>query len=103
MGTRESLWFEEAEGYVIDLTDNHGYTVKIALDYRRPYWHATHYESGLSVMPYKDIKEYPYKSNAYESMDELISELKGIDFEKHIKRITSDIQRLADFRNNQEG
>ena len=97
-GENKSIQFEEAQGYVIDLTDQHGYTVKIALEYRRPYWYATHYESGLSCMPYRDIKEYPHRSNLYKSKEELISNIKEIDFEKCIKGSASFIQMLADFR-----
>lgn len=98
----KSTGFEEAQGYVIDLTDNHGYTVRIALEYRRPYWYATHYESGLSCAPYRDIKEYPHRSNLYTSKDELIRELKSVDFEKLSARnpMLEDLkQRLSVFIN----
>ena len=98
-GENKSIRFEEAQGYVIDLTDQRGYTVKIALEYLRPYWYATHYESGLSCMPYRDIKEYPHRSNEYKSKEELIEQLKQSDFEKAIKPCTSIIKRLADFIN----
>ena len=81
----KSMTFEEAQGYVIDLTDNYGYTIKIALEYKRPYWYATDYDSGLATMPYRDIKEYPQRSNVYKSKEELIDQLKQIDFEKYIK------------------
>lgn len=98
----KSIRFDEAQGYVIDLTDNYGYTVKIALEYKRPYWSATHYESGILCMPYRDIKEYPHTSNVYKSKEELIERLKEVDFKKLIQGNTSlekIIQQLVDFRN----
>ncbi len=97
----KSIGFDEAQGYVIDLTDNYGYTVKIALEYRRPHWYATHYDSGLSVMPYRDVKEYPQRSNDYKSKEELINQLKEIDLKRYINGNTfleNLKQQLAEYK-----
>ena len=33
-----SVKFEVARGYIIDLTTDYDYTVRIALEYKRPHW-----------------------------------------------------------------
>lgn len=84
MRDKKSIRFDEAQGYVIDLTDNYGYTVKIALEFVRAHWRATHYESGLLIMPHRVINEFGNKSNEYKSRDELIKTLKTLDFKKYV-------------------
>ena len=97
MGSRKEPRFEEAQGYVIDLTDNYNYTVKIALDYRRPYWYATHYESGILCTPLP--KEYKTK-------DELIAKLKEVDFKRCCEKndTLNELKRqLDEIKNNAGG
>lgn len=79
--TKEGMFVKEDRGYIIDLTNNFGYTVKIALMYKAG-WHATHYDSGLDCTPHtKTSGEYCFNWKK----DDLIERLKAIDFERFIK------------------
>ena len=98
-----TIVFVEAQGEVVDVTDNYGYTVKVAFEYERPYWRATLYESGLKCDPYRDVAEYPHRSNQYKSKDELIENIKEIDFKKYIKGnkfLENMTRQLAEFKAN---
>lgn len=75
------LTVTEDKGYIIDLTDNYGNTVKIALMYKSG-WHATHYDTGLACTPYTDVNRERVLRWSWEG---LIERLKHIDFGKILK------------------
>lgn len=88
-----SVKFNVARGYIIDLTTDYGYTIRIALEYKRPYWFAYLYASGLAYLP---------SQRDYKSKDELLNDLKLVDFEGFVKRNRSlehVIQMLSDSKN----
>ena len=79
---------EEVEGYVYDLLTDSGSIVKIGLHYIRPYWYATHYETGLACTPYTNPEEY-CPALKWKSKEALIERLKQIDF-KHLESVQKD-------------
>lgn len=82
-GTMKDMRIEEAKGEIIELTNNKGYTTRIALLCKRPYWYATHYETGLDCTPSKPGK-YGFAEKTWRKQ-ELIEALKEIDFERLLK------------------
>ena len=78
-GKRSDLRVEMAEGYVIDLTNNKGFTTQIALLCKGKSWYATHFETGLDCTPKTKTSG---ELKLHWSRDNLIKRLQEIDFER---------------------
>lgn len=69
-------WVVEKQGYLYDVVFPEG-TITIGLVYKRPYWFATHYESGLDCTPYSDAGGY---QKAWKNKDNLLEAVKTLNF-----------------------
>lgn len=78
-GSMKDMRVETAPGYVIDLTNNLGYTTKVALLCKGKRWFATHFETGLDCTP--NTKENGEVCYSWKR-DDLINRLKDIDFKR---------------------
>ncbi len=76
-----SIRTEKGEVHTVDTPKG---PVLVGLTYKRPYWSATHWASGLSVTPYSDAGGYEKK---WENKEELLEALTKIDFHSRIPYI----------------
>lgn len=66
------------DGYVVDLITDSGLIVKIGLNYQRPFWNATHYETGIScTLPVR----YSPNHKGWKNKEDLLEALRKFDFE----------------------
>lgn len=86
-GTMKDMRVEEAKGEVIEIIDNYGFKVKLAVLYRRPYYFLTHYESGLECTPIRTVDESGFGMKDWRNKDELIERIKQYNFEQATKRL----------------
>lgn len=105
-GTMKDMRVVETKGEVIDLTTNTGFIVKIALLYKRPYYFATHYETGLDCTPYYKPEDVTLcLGKRWRNKDELIERLKLIDFERMTQNeeyISMFTSKIEEYKRNKE-
>lgn len=87
-------WVIETPGYLYDINCPQG-TVRIGLIYKRPYWFATHYESGLDCTPYSDKGGY---KKEWRSKDLLLEALTRIDFHRYLAQAQPYIDRVNKYK-----
>ena len=90
-------YVRETEGYVFDVNGT-----KIGLIYRRPYWFATHYESGVDCTPPSDAGSYKRKWKNKETLLEKLQEL-NFDFDRICQRtdIKACIKMVNEYKEKQ--
>lgn len=84
----------EKEGYLYDVSCPHG-TVRVGLVYVRPWWRATHYESGLDCTPYSDSGGY---NKHWRNREELLDAIKDIDFHAQLHRAQPFIDTVNKYK-----
>lgn len=84
----------EKEGYLYDVFCPHG-TVRVGLVYVRPWWRATHYESGLDCTPYSDSGGY---NKHWRNREELLDAIKDIDFHARIHQAKPFIDAVNKYK-----
>lgn len=90
-------YVRETEGYVFNVNGT-----KIGLIYRRPYWFATHYESGVDCTPSSGEWTFQRKWKSKEALLKKIQEL-NFDFERICQRtdIKACIKMVNDYKEKQ--
>ena len=68
----------EAQGYLYRIIDSNAATT-VGLEYVRPYWYATHYDSGLACTPYSDKGGY---KREWKKKEALLEALKDVPLEQ---------------------
>lgn len=93
----------ETEGYLYSITGPCK-TTMVALVYKRPYWFATHYESGMDCTPHKGRSPL---AKHWTKREELLEALSKIPFgviedTELAKNCTQLVQRYKEKKNNHE-
>lgn len=83
------------QGYLYNVVCDDGSAVNIGLVFVRPYWRATHYESGLDCTPYSDIGGY---SKAWKKKEDLIEAIKKIKFSNYLHMAEPFIHIVSNMR-----
>lgn len=96
MRLNTKVWVVEKQGYLYDIVYPEG-TITVGLVFKRPYWTATHYESGLDCTPYSDKGGY---KKAWKKKEDLLEAIKNINFHAYLHQAEPYIALVKRYKEN---